>query len=499
MGADLFLGRMPSYMGGGIYKSSDNGASWTQVNATMGAYKFFIDGTDLYAYSQDVYNIQSIWRSTDGGVTWIDIIAGNFPSPIYASFCTYDSKLFMGRRNNGLYCSTDYGANWFGINLGFDSNNLPTLELPVVIGSSHMIAGTTAQSVWRRNLSTINPPAQPVEITGLLYPCINSTQTYSVDETAGVTYTWQIPSDWILTEGQSTNSITVNVGNSTGFITVMPSNEFGNGLLKTISVTPMESPPAQPSAISGSATPCAGSTQLYNVTNIAGLIYNWTLPSDWTLLSGQTLNSISVTVGNETGNIAVTPSNACIAGIPQTLAVTTNQIPVQPGAISGLIAPVTGTMEIYSVTNTLGVSYQWTLPPNWIIISGNASSLIVVTVGSASGHITCTPSNDCGSGIAQTLAVASHLSGINDIPDNNNIKVYPNPASSILNIEIENVEKNAVIQIVNAQGNTKFQSSCESLNSKWFKSLDISNYAGGLYFIQIINNGISHTQKLVIN
>src|SRR5689334_20181753 len=39
--------------------------------------------------------------------------------------------------------------------------------------------------------------------------------------------------------------------------------------------------PAQPSAISGSTTPCQGSSQTYAVTNVSGMTYTWTFPSGW--------------------------------------------------------------------------------------------------------------------------------------------------------------------------------------------------------------------------
>lgn len=78
--------------------------------------------------------------------------------------------------------------------------------------------------------------------------------------------------------------------------------------------------PAQPSTITGDATPCQGSSQTYSVTNVAGVTYNWSLPAGWT--GGSSSNSITVTVGSGTGNITVTPSNACGNGTARTLAVT---------------------------------------------------------------------------------------------------------------------------------------------------------------------------------
>ncbi len=77
----------------------------------------------------------------------------------------------------------------------------------------------------------------------------------------------------------------------------------------------------QPSAITGSSIPCLGSSQTYSITNVAGVTYNWTFPTGWTQTGGGTTNTVSVTTGAGSGDITVTPSNACSSGPAQTLAV----------------------------------------------------------------------------------------------------------------------------------------------------------------------------------
>ena len=71
--------------------------------------------------------------------------------------------------------------------------------------------------------------------------------------------------------------------------------------------------PSQPSVINGSTTPCTGTFQMYNVTNVAGVTYTWTFPSGWTQVAGGTTNSVTITVGSGSGTITVVPSNgSCI-------------------------------------------------------------------------------------------------------------------------------------------------------------------------------------------
>jgi hypothetical protein len=125
--------------------------------------------------------------------------------------------------------------------------------------------------------------------------------------------------------GQGTDSISVVTipGAVNGNITVMPSNYLGNGTAQTLAVTLTTAAPAQPSSISGNTNPFINSTETYSVEAIAGVIYNWTFPSDWTIVSGQNSNSVSVLVGTLNGSIQVLPSNSCGTGTINTLSVTT--------------------------------------------------------------------------------------------------------------------------------------------------------------------------------
>lgn len=78
--------------------------------------------------------------------------------------------------------------------------------------------------------------------------------------------------------------------------------------------------PAQPGAISGSATLCSGTSTTYSVAAVSGATtYTWNLPSGWS--GSSTTNSISVTSGSSSGNISVIANNACGSSTPATLAV----------------------------------------------------------------------------------------------------------------------------------------------------------------------------------
>ncbi|MGK4567309.1 hypothetical protein [Flavobacterium sp. 3HN19-14] len=63
------------------------------------------------------------------------------------------------------------------------------------------------------------------------------------------------------------------------------SSNISAGHTASFTVLPI---PAQPGTITGSATPCVGSSQTYSVTNTAGINYAWSFPTGWTQTAGGT-------------------------------------------------------------------------------------------------------------------------------------------------------------------------------------------------------------------
>ena len=81
--------------------------------------------------------------------------------------------------------------------------------------------------------------------------------------------------------------------------------------------------------------------------------------------------------------------------------------PPVASAITGDTLVCPGAVGItYSVVNAWSDSYDWELPPGWLIMSGWGTSKITVRAGSTAGNVKVTPSNGCGVGIYSTLAVS---------------------------------------------------------------------------------------------
>jgi hypothetical protein len=292
---------------------------------------------------------------------------------------------------------------------GSSTTNSITATVGANSGNITVTANNTCGSSTAQTLAiTVNTvPTQPGAISGTTTVCQGSTQTYSVAAVPGATsYTWTLPSGW--TGSSTTNSIAATVGSNGGNIAVTANNACGSSTPRTLAVT-VTPIPSQPGAISGTSTVCQGSTQTYSVSPVTGATsYTWTLPSGWT--GSSTTNSINAIVGANSGNITVTANNACGSSTAQTLAITVNQLPTQPGSISGTTTVCQGSTQTYSVAAVSGAtSYTWTLPSGWT--GSSTTNSISATVGANSGNITVTANNTCGSSTAQTLAIT-----VNTVP-----------------------------------------------------------------------------------
>ena len=72
------------------------------------------------------------------------------------------------------------------------------------------------------------------------------------------------------------------------------------------------------------------------------------------------------------------------------------------------------------------------------------------------------------------------------------IKIYPVPAHNIINLELP---ENSTYRIVSMEGHQM----TEFVNANDFVSIDISGFENGIYFLQIVNNGISISNKFIKN
>ena len=250
--------------------------------------------------------------------------------------------------------ATSYQWTYLGSGATFSSN--PSASPSITINFSGTATGGNL-SVAAINACGTSAANTPISITVNSLPSAagafttNTTTVcqgqnsvaYAIGAVGGATsYTWNYTGTGATFSG-STNSITINYSATatSGNLSVAGTNGCGTGTANSpiaITVNPL---PGQPSIITGSASPCLGSSQGYSVTNVGGVTYTWSFPLGWVQTGGGSTNSVTVTVGAGTGNVQVSPSNGCGGGTPRTLAVTVSDIPTAPVSAAGSASALT--------------------------------------------------------------------------------------------------------------------------------------------------------------
>ncbi|MGE5457158.1 MAG: T9SS type A sorting domain-containing protein [Methanococcaceae archaeon] len=105
-----------------VFRTTDRGQSWTKVFSQTGGFVngiFMFDDSNGVLYGNPVNGRWSVWRTSDGGITW-DSAGVKIPAPAIsesgrpnAFFADAVSKTFIFGANNGsFYTSHDLGKSW---------------------------------------------------------------------------------------------------------------------------------------------------------------------------------------------------------------------------------------------------------------------------------------------------------------------------------------------------------------------------------------------------
>ena len=164
-----------------------------------------------------------------------------------------------------------------------------------------------------------------------------------------------------------------------------------------------------------------------------------------------------------------------------------------PPASQTICAGSSTTLSANSGTNTI----------NWFATSTSTSVIGTGTLFSTPALASGTYSyyaeaSSCTTSFSRTEIVVSVqiCTGINESTNNSDhlIKVYPNPAHSIIYIDVENIGENTRIFVTNTLGQIVMD---EKINAK-HTPLNLHHLPVGIYFVQLIkNSNVLRTHKFV--
>ncbi len=172
--------------------------------------------------------------------------------------------------------------------------------------------------------------------------------------------------------------------------------------------------PAPAGSITGPVNGCGNSTgNVYTVAPIANATgYIWTVPPGGIITAGSNTNSITVTLGNASGNVTVKGTNTCGDGTPSSITVTLNPAPVP--TITGPNSMCFNSGYFYYSTEAGFSNYSWTTSAGGNITFGAGTNTVQVTwstAGAQSISVNYSNSIGCYAGTPTVLPIT-----VNGVP-----------------------------------------------------------------------------------
>jgi len=346
-------------------------------------------------------------------------------------------------------------------------------------------------------------PDDPGPISGPAEVCNDSIAGYSISAVQGANnYSWMVPADAQILNGQNTTAISVHWENSGGSVSVIAGNSCGDSNPSVLDVT-LSSPPVEPAIIYGPDLVCDAATVGFSIDPVQNATsYDWTVPADATILNGQNTDSISVRWGSSDGNISISAENNCGTSAPRIRSVGLETLPGYAGIITGKDT-VCSNYETYAYIIpeiTGATSYQWSLPNGTTITSGNGTNSIIITISpdAKSGQMHVEGLNTCGSGAeSKKNIVVKVCEGIAEDAFVPEMQVYPNPAEGTLNLFLVNGGSSMNLLIVNLQGQKVYSVRLFNHPDQVY-SIDVSAFSRGIYFLELLNDKRFIVKKIIL-
>lgn len=141
--------------GYGVFRSTDNGLNWIEVNAGLTNLKVIA----LYVFDNNLFagtDGDGVFLSNDYGESWTQVSEGLWHPQIITSFASIDTNLFAGSiwpyGGGGVYRSTNKGTNWTNVSYGLTSyfvSDLAVLGTNLFAGTLNVPSSSDSGSIFR--------------------------------------------------------------------------------------------------------------------------------------------------------------------------------------------------------------------------------------------------------------------------------------------------------------------------------------------------------------
>jgi hypothetical protein len=357
------------------------------------------------------------------------------------TFCLSGSVAINANTGTGLtYQWRNASGNITGAtNASYTANATGAYKV-VVTNSNGCVDSSSAVSVTVNSL----PTATATAATATTF-CQGGNVLINANTGTGLTYQWRNASGNITGATNATYT-----ANTTGAYKVVVTNSNGcvdSSTAVSVTVNPL---PTATATAATATTFCQGGSVAINANTGIGLIYQWRNANG--NITGATNASYTA---NATGayRVVVTNTNNCSdTSLP--IQVTAHPRPT-PGSIAGDTSNLnTNIPYVYTITPQTNHTYNWVVTNGNITAGQSTNSITVQWISNGKGNIKVTLSNpfNCTDSAVREVSIGSV--GLSRNMESNSLRIYPNPASDRLTINLENYSSNSEfsIRIINALG-----------------------------------------------
>jgi hypothetical protein len=512
----------------GILYSTNNGSNWiTLISSTAdnGSYQWTVpdspssnclvrindtDGSPI-DQSNSVFTIESVPEinvtSPNGGENWQ---VGSSHNITWTSTGTSGTVRIIYSTNNG--------SSWTMISNTPDDGsytwtipNEPSTSCLIKIDDTNESVGDQSNSIFTIALVPTITVTSP-----------NGGENWLVGSNHNITWTsidlsGYVRIEYSIDNGSSFNTLIVSTPDDGSYTWTIPNLPSSSCLIRVCDIDGIPAdvsngafiivcnPPSQPGFITGSTTVCQESSQTYSISTVAGATsYTWTLPSGWSGISISA--SITVTVGSIGGTISVSADNSCGSSLPTSMNII---LASKPSVTTTIVNEATSSTATGggNVTSNGGENITergvcWSTAINPTIYDSKSSdgtsngpftSIITDLTNGVTYHIRAFATNCSGTGYGSDITYSHITTGIVDI-QTDEISIYPNPVSGILNIEYKN-NNYKTINIISSQGLLLEKEKAITPRQQ----LDFSKYEYGIYILEFVTSGGVAKRIKVVN
>lgn len=303
-----------------------------------------------------------------------------------------------------------------------------------------------------------NPPVPTITAGGPLTFCAGG--NVNLTSSSGINYQWS--------NGATTQVLNATVGADYTVTVTHPNGCSNLSAKKKVTVNANPVPVITPG---GPTTFCDGGTVSLNAGSFAS--YLWSNGASVQTIIADTTGTFTVTVTN---------ANSCI-GTSAPVSTLENALPAATITVTGPTTFCAGD-SVKLTANGSTFTYQWRKGANNI---AGATAKIYYPKTQGSYTVRVTNANGC-SKISAAVAVTVNCRLLGTEINNADMTVYPNPTSSVLHLQANNIDDNAVLKMYDVKGTLLLEKKITTNSGVLNYDVDLTSFSTGMYSFEIISN-----------